>query len=211
VIIDFNAYTMKYLTTALLLLLTLHVGAQKRKVIFPIWTFQQMNTTICGVSVGLWNFSDTTRNTHTNGIRLSLIGEGIFAPFVPRSPLAENDSELVAMKKTSPTEIINGISISGTGSAGDYIINGISVGLIGHLTRQVNGISASAINFAQIHNGIQIAVYNECYKMHGIQIGFENHSKHTRGIQLGFWNVNERRKLPLINWNFRQKKQKRED
>lgn len=104
-------------------------------------------------------------------------------------------------------EVINGINISGSGIGGDYVINGISVGFVGHLTRQVNGISASVINFSQIHNGIQIAVYNECYKMHGIQIGLENHSKHTRGIQLGFWNVNERRKLPLINWNFRRKKQ----
>jgi hypothetical protein len=209
-IIDFNAYTMKYVAPVLLLLLSFHAGAQKRKVIFPIWTFQQMNTTICGVSVGLWSFSDTTRNTHTNGIRLSLIGEGIIVPFVPRSPLAENDSQLLAMKKGIPTEAINGINISGTGSGGAYIINGISVGMVGHLTQQVNGISASAINFAQIHNGIQVAIYNECYKMHGIQIGFENHSKDTRGIQFGFWNVNERRKLPLINWNFRRKKQETE-
>jgi hypothetical protein len=97
--------------------------------------------------------------------------------------------------------------LCGTGIAGTYIINGFSIGFVGHLARKTNGISASALNFSQIHNGIQFSLFmNECCRMNGMQIGILNKSKQTRGIQIGLWNVNERRKLPLINWNFRRKK-----
>jgi hypothetical protein len=37
--------------------------------------------------------------------------------------------------------------------------------------------------------------------MRGLQIGIFNASKHTKGVQLGIWNKNEKRKLPIINWN----------
>lgn len=196
---------IKIITPLLLMALatSTQVEAQKRKVYIPAWTFQQMNTTIDGLSVGLWNFSDTIKRTTTNGIRFSLIGEGILAAFVPHSPIVENDSALDAIRAESPSERINGINISGTGIAGDYHLNGVSIGLIGHFTVKTNGLSASALNFSEIHNGIQFAIFlNECYRMRGIQIGAVNKSKRTKGIQIGLWNVNERRKLPLINWNF---------
>ncbi len=46
--------------------------------------------------------------------------------------------------------------------------------------------------------------------MKGLQIGVVNKAKRLRGIQLGIWNINERRKLPLINWNFRTKPEVRQ-
>ena len=201
---------MKSIITSFLLILTTQVGAQKKKVYLPAWTFQQRNAAIYGLSFGLWNFSDSIRNTATNGIRFSLIGEGILVGFVPESPVFDNDSSLTEMEKDVPTEVINGINISGTGIAGTYLVNGISIGLVGHLTRKTNGLSASTLNFSQIHNGIQFSIFvNECYRMNGMQIGILNKSRQTRGIQIGLWNVNERRKLPLINWNFRRKNSNR--
>ena len=133
------------------------------------------------------------------------------------------------------SEIINGISLSTFGTECDCITNGLSTGLIGQLNFQVNGISSSLfMNFAQRHNGLQLALYNEAYYMSGVQIGLsssgvhtkglqigviENHgeitkgvqiglinkSNNLKGIQIGLWNVNQKRKLPLINWNFDQK------
>ena len=202
--------------------------SQKRKTHFPVWVFQQKNVIIDGVSFGLWNFSSWQRNTTTNGIRLSLIGEGILAPFLSKNPVPENDSSYKNFKDTLKigtssgdtlfSERINGINLSGTGSMGSYAVNGITAGLIGQINGKINGISVAAVlNFAPFHNGIQGALFlnyciemngiqcaamNDTYKMNGLQIGLFNKSKRTRGIQIGLWNVNEHRKFPLINWSF---------
>ncbi|MFB6455821.1 LA_2272 family surface repeat-containing protein [Chitinophaga sp. Hz27] len=197
---------MKIIISVLLVFFSVAAVAQKQRVYFPAWTFQQNNTTIYGLSVGLWNFADGPKRTNSNGLRLSLVGEGILVPFVPSDPIIDSDSELIVIKNDTAIETVNGINISGTGIAGDYIINGISLGFVGHLTTKTNGISIAAFNFTQIHNGLQLAIFmNQCYQMRGIQIGITNKSKKTRGIQIGLWNCNERRKLPLINWNFRKK------
>jgi len=75
---------------------------------------------------------------------------------------------------------------------------------VGQLNAKVNGISAAImVNYAGVHNGIQVAMFNDTYKTKGIQAGICNKSKHTKGLQIGLWNINERRKLPLLNWNFK--------
>ncbi len=196
---------MKFVLTISLACMMLICQGQKRKTYFPVWSFHQKNAVICGLSLGLWNFSDQPRNTSTNGIRLALIGEGLLVPLIPFSPIPETETLFNEKQKEPFTEKINGLNIAGTGTAGTFIINGISLGLFGQIVSKVNGFSASLLmNYAQIHNGIQIAAINEAYKMKGLQLGIINRSKETKGIQIGFWNVNERRKLPLINWNFRK-------
>jgi hypothetical protein len=195
---------MKYTFVVFLAFFITLAFGQKKKTYFPICTFHEKNINIDGISLGLWNFSRVPMNTTTNGIRISLIGEGVLVPLVPSSPIAKNDTLFQKEKEVIISETINGISLSGSGNAGAYVINGVSLGLIGQLTHKMNGLSAALfMNFSQIHNGIQIATFNECYSMTGIQIGFYNSSKRTRGMQFGIWNINERRKLPLINWNFR--------
>lgn len=194
---------MKSIFTFILLLLTISASAQKKKTYFPAWTFQQKNANIYGLSVGLWNFAENPKRTTSNGLRLSLIGEGILVAWMPASPIPANDSAFLESKKEPYSERINGLNISGTGTAGAYDINGISIGVVGHAVKRVNGISVSTLNFALQHNGIQLGIFvNESYKMRGIQLGAFNKSSRTKGIQIGFWNVNEKRKLPLINWNF---------
>jgi len=39
-------------------------------------------------------------------------------------------------------------------------------------------------------------------KIVGLQIAMWNKSKNTKRIQSGLWNINEKRNLPIINWNF---------
>lgn len=54
---------------------------------------------------------------------------------------------------------------------------------------------------------MQVAIFNQSEKMKGMQIGLVNKSKKMKGLQIGLWNENEKRKLPLINWSFKSKKE----
>jgi hypothetical protein len=195
--------TMKNLLPILLLLISLTTFGQKKKNYFPVWTYHQRNINIHGVSVGAYSIRDKPRNTNTNGIKLELIGIGFFIPLIPQSPVAQTDSSFIQFQNEPISERINGISLSATGTACDCIINGITAGLVGQIQYKVNGISAAILmNFTQIHNGIQGGLFNETYKMSGLQIGGFNKSHKTKGIQIGLWNINEKRKLPIFNWNF---------
>jgi hypothetical protein len=71
------------------------------------------------------------------------------------------------------------------------------------------GINAALLdNYSDDFGGVQVSCFNNSKKMKGLQVGLVNKSEHLRGIQLGLWNVNEKRKLPLINWNFKAKNKK---
>ena len=191
---------------------------------FPIWTFHEKDVNIHGISVGLGSTIISERNTNTNGIKLELIGLGIFVPLVPDIPTFEKQH----------SERINGLSLSALGTVCDCLTNGVSVGGGGQINYQVNGISLSAMmNITQKQNGIMIATVNYSHTMNGLQLGFNNNgfeingvqvaltinetekmrglqigivnkSENFKGIQIGFWNVNQKRKLPLINWNFKR-------
>jgi len=206
----------------------------KRKNYFPIWTFHQDSINIHGISVGLWSFNSEPRFTNTNGIKIELIGVGIGIPLIPRSPIVETDSAFIKLKQEPLSERINGLNLSASGSACHCLTNGLTAGFIGQIHFQVNGISSSLfMNFTQRHNGVMTALFNDAYYMNGLQIGFSNNgyktkglqigilgnnademnglqigifnkSKNLKGLQIGLWNVNQKRKLPLINWNFKQ-------
>ena len=197
---------------------------------FPVWTYHENDVNIHGISVGLLPFegffNEGRRYSNTNGIRLELIGLGFFVPLIPEMPNFEKGYE----------ERINGLSLSASGAVCDCLINGLGVGGIGHIYKQVNGISATmfnvigkqngimvaVINMSDIMNGLQLGVANgneseangvqigiignETEVMKGLQVGLINKSKNLRGIQIGLWNVNQKRKLPLINWNFKRTK-----
>lgn len=128
-------------------------------------------------------------------------------------------------------EIINGVNIS-TGTVGKVNYNGITIAAIAQFGELSNGIAAAGIwnamdksngiqisiftnealyssgvqiaiaNYAIIMNGLQIGGNNFANEMYGFQIGLINKSKKTKGIQIGIWNINEKRKFPILNWNF---------
>ena len=196
---------MRMALLLLLLFTTSVVHGQHRRLRGPVWTFHEKNVNIYGVSVGLisrlWS-----GNTYTNGIKLELIGLGLAVPLIPRSPIAENDSAFWELQQEAVSEQINGVSLAASGTVcNDCVINGASVGFMGQIVRKVNGVSATFfMNFSQIHNGIQLAFVNQAYRMRGLQIGLFNGSSDTRGIQIGLWNANERRRMPVVNWNFKK-------
>lgn len=194
----------------------------QKKNIFPIWTFHDDSTNIHGVSVGLWSFSREPRNTNTNGVKIELIGAGILYGLGPRSPVAESEREFNEIDSSGFSERINGISISPLGASCNCQTNGIAISGWGQYNQQVNGISVNMFyNWAQIHNGIQFGFFlTQSFKMNGVQIsafnwatetngaqiGLYNRSESGKVFQIGLWNVNEKRKLPIINWNFKSTK-----
>lgn len=204
----------------------------KRKNYFPIWTFHQSNINIHGISIGLWPTFEQPKLTNTNGIKLELIGFGFILPLIPKSPIVQSDSAYIKLSQVPLSERINGLNLSTSGSICHCLTNGITAGSMGQIHFKVNGISASLImNFTQKHNGVMAALFNDAYymngfqigignkgdktkglqiagignytkEMKGVQIGLFNKSEKFKGIQIGLWNVNQKRKLPLINWNF---------
>jgi hypothetical protein len=190
----------------------------KRKNIFPIWTYHQKNRNIHGISLGL--ITPEKGNSNTNGIKIELIGLGLALLLIPRSPIAENDAVFTALLNDSISEKINGIALSASGTAcNSCVYNGATIGGVGQVVRKVNGFSAVFfMNFTQIVNGLQMGILNDNYylrgmqlggfnltvKAKGVQIGLLNKAKEFNGLQIGLWNVNQRRKLPIINWNFKK-------
>lgn len=208
---------MRTILFSLLLLAFVPAKAQQQKVRFPLWTFHQHNVRIYGVSVGAFNANESS-NTTTNGLRLEAPGIGFLLSFMPATPWDTANGftpEVFPANKTP--EKISGINLSATGGI-CYRVNGISIAGLTQVNWRINGISVSCmVNATETMNGIQYGTVNICEsvrgiqigmgvrtdQLRGIQIGFINSSRNTRGLQFGLWNINEKRKLPILNWNFR--------
>ncbi|MCS3531429.1 LA_2272 family surface repeat-containing protein [Chryseobacterium sp. JUb7] len=78
--------------------------------------------------------------------------------------------------------------------------NGIFVSPVGFYSKELNGVSISVFNDAEIMKGIQIGGYNSSEVVTGMQIGLVNKSKKLKGLQIGLWNKNGKRSLPIINF-----------
>lgn len=189
---------------------------------YLLWSHHEDSVNVVGLSVGGSNFFKETTCTKTQGIRISVLGEGIAAFMLPRAPLPTSRAEYDSSMIYEPPIEVNGISLSGTGDLFESNINGVIIGGMAHVTNKSNGYSmtlmynfavrhqgvqvATAINMAYVIRGIQMSIIgNEAEELRGLQLGIRNRSKNTKGIQVGLWNINEKRKLPLINWSFRSK------
>src|SRR6218665_430864 len=194
--------------------------AQIREHYFPVWTFHQANANIHGLSVGISQDIPEQKNVVTNGVRVELFGLGILLPLIPQSPIAETEERFREQLSEPPSEKVNGIALSLTGTGCDCRVNGFTAGLIGQFLREVNGVSASYLSLVHSHKGAQLALVGSAnYQMYGLQAGFVgnssvrargvpigiyNEAKDLRGIQIGVWNKNGRRSLPIINWQFKK-------
>lgn len=178
-------------------------------------------------------FKNDTTLARTYGLRIEASLVAVFSPLMPRSPVSTNEDSYQNKQNTAFNEIIYGVNLSsGTfgitkvhGVSGGfflqylYTMNGIAFSGMGNLMEKHNGIGLSLLgndsyksngllvglgNSTSHFNGIQIGGFNNVHmKGVGIQIGLLNKAKQFKGIQLGLWNKNEKRSLPLINWNFK--------
>lgn len=196
----------------------------KRTPKFPIWSFQDTNVTIHGISYG--NFSGSNlylgdyRNTVTNGLRLELYGLGVWFPIGNGSPITGIDTITNGISRSDYifNEIINGINLS-TGSVGGLNYNGITISLTGQYGFLANGLAISGVmnamdkvngisigglaNEALQHQGIQIGGgVSSAIIMYGIQVAANNQAKTMYGIQIGLFNKTDKSKgLQIGLWN----------
>jgi hypothetical protein len=192
----------------------------KQKHRAPTWVYSDKNTNIYGASLGIGTVRGNARFVNTFGVKLELIGVGLAVGLIPESPVAQDENEFQSISKDTISENIYGLSISPLGSVCDCKVSGIALGGFGQIFYKVNGISITgAMTFSQRVNGLQaallmnevywinglqISAFNTSQKVNGIQIGFINKTKKLKGIQIGLWNINEHRKFPIINWNFKK-------
>lgn len=217
---------MRRLTIALALSLFVTLGysqdsTETRKPRLPIWTFHTRNTNIYGIAVGLATVrSKPKKNVNTVGVRIELIGIGLALGLIPESPIAKDEIEFKKYFDEPMSEKVNGMALSPLGSICDCSVNGVTIDGFGHyyfenngisiaglmnLTQIVNGYQFSIVyNFSYRTNGLQTALFNFSKESNGIQMGIVNSTEKLRGLQLGLWNVNSKRKLPLINWSFKE-------
>ena len=181
-----------------------------------IGTFHTSDTEINGFSFGFASTMGDERNVKTNGLRLEVPGIGFLSFMGNGFP---NATEPFKLDDYKFSEVVNGLNLS-SGSWCDCNYNGITVGLFGQYGKLGNGLSlAGAYNIIDKQNGIQVAViantsyyfkgvqisaFNFAHHAKGLQVGLVNRSRGLKGIQLGLWNVNQKRQLPIINWNFKK-------
>lgn len=202
----------------MLLLAFVPTLAQERKTYSPVWTYHQSNIQVRGLSVG-WFPLKNTLNTTTTGLRLEVPGSGWIFFLAGVNPLgAVYDSTRFTQEEIHMPEKINGLSLSATGST-HTSVNGVCIGGIGHMGWRINGFSAApwlsymhtshGFQLSGLHasshrmKGLQLAIYTTAEMLRGVQIGVVTKSRNTRGLQFGLWNVNEKRRLPVFNWNFK--------
>jgi len=182
------------------------------------WVMPSKDTRINGIAGGLiinsLKETDSILTTEINGLTLELLGVGLLLPIAPSDPLFfepkdfyKNDGNVdsIVNNYNFAKYRANGIVLSGGGIAGHNInINGLNLSIINTLTGKMNGLSASLVfNISGVVNGVSIGgLANRTIQTKGLQIGIFNTTKRLRGIQIGLWNVNEKRSLPIINWNF---------
>ena len=157
------------------------------------------------------DFKKLQPNETVNGVNLSsgTIGfiniNGISISGVAQSINKSNGISLAAVSNSSFQN--NGIQIA-MGDCAAVYSNGILISYLGSYTLEGNGLMAGCFNEYVKFNGLQIGflndIENKSETFTGLQIGVYNSTKKLRGVQLGLMNVNEKRTLPLINWNFKK-------
>lgn len=214
-----NIVAMKYLPVILLISLSFSSQSQSLQNRYLGWYLPSSNTRINGLGIGLvlnkLEEPPLIVTTVVNGVSIEILGYGAVLPMMGGDPVTNKpdtfylDSANIASelnKFNYPNYIINGITISPGGTnTTNANINGINISGIATATGRMNGLSMSLFyNGSGIVNGVSMAMLsNNTIQSNGLQIGLFTSTKRLKGIQIGLWNKNEKRTLPIFNWNFR--------
>lgn len=162
-----------------------------------------------GILFKYYDEEDHFKPKKVNGLGMGFNFLGIFLPplmlfnlqlpgsndyvMVPREKMNTINGFQLSLINLEPT-VTNGLEINVSSNVNTYAVtNGMAVSPFFNLHHEMKGVSVAPLaNIGQ--------------KCQGIQIGLYNHCKDFRGIQIGGWNENGKRKLPLINWNFKKQK-----
>lgn len=185
------------------------------------------NKITTGINVGIM---DDYVKQKIHGINIQANPIGLFYPLIPNAlPVPSKAQSRVSINglHISTGGMMDGERLNGIGISVYHhcrITNGVSVNFYNNTSGILNGVHVSGFvnssdkgkgitmaflgNYSDDFSGLQISCSNESKKMRGIQIGLVNKSENLKGIQIGLWNINEKRKFPIINWNFNSKKLK---
>jgi len=186
---------------------------QKMKDRYVIWMIPSAASNIYGIAIGPVG-SETICNRpytkYSHGLNLQIPGQGFFQTFyinmgLSKSLYSEKDSGTMFTSDTLPERAIhNGLLISPLGTFTDRV-NGISLSCWMSMGKNINGVSFNLLwNLYERINGVTIGFLNYVADTRGIQIGLINKTRRLNGVQLGIWNQNEKRSLPIVNWNFKE-------
>lgn len=190
------------------IILTINLFGQD-KIRPVIWFGPADNVTVHGLNISPFVFKLPT-NSIVNGINIEGIGIPLFLYMIPYDPTETIDTVRIGNDfninglNIAPAGIlqhgkVNGIAVTALYSFIDQI-NGVGISLLFNITYKLNGMSISLNNSTVELNGIQIGLLNKAKKSMGLQLGFINKTIKLKGLQIGLWNINEKRKLPIINW-----------
>ena len=172
-----------------------------------------------GWSTGLDTYCDCSmENIRINGLHTNVspfqmfvacvtVMMSPFALFIPET--YQKNENFWDYDTVSINNQLNGVAIGLFEVSDDFCMQGVQITALYHSLGKLNGFSANLVySDYQYLNGVMISgVYNKTKKGKGLQIGLVNMAKEMRGVQIGLWNVNQKRKLPLINWNFKHTKE----
>jgi len=162
-----------------------------------------------GILFKYYDEEDHFKPKKVNGLGMGFNFLGIFLPplmlfnlqlpgsndyvMVPREKMNTINGFQLSLINLEPT-VTNGLEINVSSNVNTYAVtNGMAVSPFFNLHYEMKGVSVAPLaNIGKKCRGIQIGLYNKCDDF--------------RGIQIGGWNENGKRKLPLINWNFKKQK-----
>jgi len=175
----------------------------RKKSVWFIPPFDTNVDEIKGLALGLMAYPGNNKKyLIVKGVCIEVLGFGFLAPLY--GSFLRKDAS-VYNQEASPTNVTKkGLNINAAGAIGDEEISGVYIGGISTNVNKLEGFAFTGLNtIAMEMKGVCISgLRNQAKKARGVQIALLNSSKNFKGIQIGIWNKNQRRSLPLINWNF---------
>lgn len=172
-----------------------------------IWFSPSNANKVRGINIGLQTMNFNGDPLTVNGVNLNadlmslLVGSVAFLymPFDNALINLPDSADISAVVNT-----VRGLSLSFGGLMGNNQVNGVSInGGFFSAIRTRGLIITGSQNLIDDFRGVIIsALRNRTSQGKGVQIGLLNICKHLKGVQIGLWNVNDKRRLPFINWSF---------
>lgn len=169
------------------------------------WVLPTRANVINGLALGLHTGQIYGRQLTINGLNINADVPAVFVSMMS-SVMMLMKIPLASISDSADTDWhitnINGLSVSMGGLMRCRNINGLSLNGGMCAGMKARGLFVSGgYNVFTDFKGISIAgLRNIAAKGRGIQIGLLNTCKHFKGLQIGLWNVNDKRKLPFLNW-----------
>jgi hypothetical protein len=210
---------MRQITTIIILIIGLNLFGQdtitgqvdNKKYI--AWISPSKATHVYGLMINFFprfpDYDSIDKYPIIYGSEINLNPLGIFFPFMlvvhsidpeTHCPVAESLDSIPFDK----FKIVQGLQ-AGLINMEPTIVNGLDVNVTGSFESKTNGLTISLVmNKHYISNGLTFALIgNHDTKCNGVQIGLINSAVDLKGLQIGLWNKNQKRNMPIINWNFK--------